>query len=46
LKKTRVFEGRALRRYKQQPYWQAVGSLRGGLKQGDRILSCSGKYCE
>jgi DDE family transposase len=32
LKKTRVFEGRALRRYKQQPYWQAVGSLRGGLK--------------
>src|SRR5919197_3196494 len=32
LKKTRVFEGRALRYYKQQPYWQAVGSLRGGLK--------------
>jgi hypothetical protein len=32
LKKTRVFEGRALRCYKQQPYWQAVGSLRGGLK--------------
>jgi Transposase DDE domain len=32
LKKTRVFEGRALRRYKQQPYWQAVGALRGGLK--------------
>jgi hypothetical protein len=32
LKKTRVFEGRALRSYKQQPYWQAVGSLRGGLK--------------
>lgn len=32
LKKTRVFEGRALRRYKQQPSWHAVGSLRGGLK--------------
>ena len=32
LKKTRVFEGRALRSYKQQPYWQAVGALRGGLK--------------
>jgi hypothetical protein len=32
LKKTRVFEGRALRCYKQQPYWQAVGALRGGLK--------------
>jgi len=32
LKKTRVFEGRALRYYKQQPYWHAVGSLRGGLK--------------
>ena len=31
-KKTRVFEGRALRCYKQQPYWQAVGALRGGLK--------------
>jgi hypothetical protein len=32
LKKPRVFEGRALRYYKQQPYWQAVGALRGGLK--------------
>ena len=32
LKKTRVFEGRALRSYKQPPSWQAVGSLRGGLK--------------
>ena len=32
LKKTRVFDGRALRDYKQQPYWHAVGSLRGGLK--------------
>src|SRR5919202_4853948 len=32
LKKTRVFEGRALRGYKQQPYWHAVGALRGGLK--------------
>ncbi len=32
LKKTRVFDGRALRYYKQQPYWHAVGSLRGGLK--------------
>ena len=32
LKKNRRFEGRALRSYKQQPYWQAVGSLTGGLK--------------
>jgi hypothetical protein len=32
LKKNRVFEGRALQRYLQQPYWQAVGSLAGGLK--------------
>ena len=32
LKKNRRFEGRALRCYKQQPYWQAVGSLAGGLK--------------
>jgi Transposase DDE domain len=32
LKKNRRFEGRALRYYKQQPYWQAVGSLTGGLK--------------
>jgi len=32
LKKTRVFDGRALRSYKQQPYWHAVGALRGGLK--------------
>ena len=31
-KQTRVFEGRALRYDKQQPSWQAVGSLRGGLK--------------
>ena len=32
LKKNRRFEGRALRSYKQQPYWQALGSLSGGLK--------------
>jgi len=32
LKKNRRFEGRALRYYKQQPYWQAVGALTGGLK--------------
>jgi DDE family transposase len=32
LKKNRRFEGRALRCYKPQPYWQAVGSLTGGLK--------------
>jgi hypothetical protein len=32
LKKNRRFEGRALRSYKQQPSWQAVGSLTGGLK--------------
>jgi hypothetical protein len=32
LKKNRRFEGRALRFYKQQPSWQALGSLSGGLK--------------
>lgn len=32
LKKNRVFAGRALQSYKQQPYWQAVGALTGGLK--------------
>jgi len=32
LKKNRAFDGRALRHYKQQPYWHAVGALRGGLK--------------
>ena len=32
MKKTRVCDGRALGYYKQQPYWHAVGSLRGGLK--------------
>jgi len=32
LKKNRRFEGRALRCYKQQPYWHAVGALTGGLK--------------
>ena len=32
LKKNRRFEGRALRSYKPQPYWQALGSLSGGLK--------------
>jgi Transposase DDE domain len=32
LKKNRIFEGQALRCYKQQPYWQAVGALTGGLK--------------
>jgi Transposase DDE domain len=32
LKKNRVFEGQAVRCYKQQPYWQAVGALTGGLK--------------
>jgi DDE family transposase len=32
LKKNRRFAGRALRCYKQQPYWQAVGTLTGGLK--------------
>jgi Transposase DDE domain len=31
-KKNRRFEGRALRSYKQQPYWHALGSLSGGLK--------------
>ena len=32
LKKNRRFEGRALRCYKQQPYWHAVGALTGGLR--------------
>ena len=32
LKKNRTFDGRALHAYLQQPYWQAVGSLTGGLK--------------
>jgi hypothetical protein len=32
LKKNRVFDGPALRSYKQQPYWHAVGTLTGGLK--------------
>jgi putative transposase len=32
LKKNRPFDGRALHAYRQQPYWQAVGALRGGLK--------------
>jgi hypothetical protein len=32
LKKNRLFEGRALRAYLQQPYWHAVGTLSGGLK--------------
>jgi hypothetical protein len=32
LRKNRRCEGRALRYYKQQPYWQAVGPLTGGLK--------------
>jgi Transposase DDE domain len=32
LKKNRTFEGQALRRYLPQPYWHALGCLRGGLK--------------
>lgn len=32
LKKNRRFDGRALRCYKQQPHWHAVGTLTGGLK--------------
>ena len=32
LKKNRTFDGRALRAYRHQPYWQAVGTLSGGLK--------------
>jgi hypothetical protein len=32
LKKNRRFEGRPLVRYLQQPYWQATGSLSGGIK--------------
>ena len=32
LKKNRHFEGRPLVRYLQQPYWQALGYLTGGIK--------------
>ena len=32
LKKNRTFDGVALSAYRQQPYWQAVGELSGGLK--------------
>jgi hypothetical protein len=32
LKKNRSFDGSALHAYLQQPYWQAVGTLSGGLK--------------
>ena len=32
LKKNRSFDGRPVRAYLQQPYWQAVGTLSGGLK--------------
>ena len=32
LKKNRVFDGVALRAYRQQPYWHAIGALSGGLK--------------
>jgi hypothetical protein len=32
LTKNRIFDGRALRSSKQQPSWQAVGSLTGGSK--------------
>lgn len=32
LKKNRSFDGRALHAYLQQPYWQGVGALSGGLK--------------
>jgi putative transposase len=32
VKKNRRFEGQPLRRYRQQPYWHAVGHLSSGLK--------------
>src|SRR4029453_3744488 len=32
LKKNRSFNGRPVRAHLQQPYWQAVGTLSGGLK--------------
>jgi putative transposase len=32
LKKNRTLDGVALAAYRQQPYWQAVGELSGGLK--------------
>jgi hypothetical protein len=31
-KKNRRFAGSSLHTYRQQPYWQATGSLAGGLK--------------
>jgi hypothetical protein len=32
LKKNRRFDGKPLHRYRQQPYWQAVGALAGDMK--------------
>ena len=32
LKKNRTFDGVSLSAYRQQPYWQAVGELSGGMK--------------
>jgi hypothetical protein len=32
VKKHRLFEAKPLRDYQQQPHWQAVGKLSGGIK--------------
>lgn len=42
LKKNRTFEGMPLKRYRRQPYWQAVGMLSGGLKV--RVVKYRRKY--
>jgi hypothetical protein len=42
VKKKRLFEGKPLRDYKRQPYWQAVGKLSGGIKV--RVVKYRRKY--
>jgi putative transposase len=42
VKKNRLFEGKPLRDYQRQPYWQAVGKLSGGIKI--RVVKYRRKY--
>jgi Transposase DDE domain len=42
VKKNRLFEGKPLRDYQRQPYWQAVGKLSGGIKV--RVVKYRRKY--
>jgi DDE family transposase len=42
LKKNRTFEGRPLKAYRRQPYWQAVGTLSGGINV--RVVRYRRKY--